>query len=103
MQVKVKRLEVEKGKVKQVKVGEELVALYHTENDEWYATSDLCTHEHCNLSHEGGKLAGFETECDCHGSKFDVRTGAVTLPPAVEPLKTYEVALEGEDILIEDK
>lgn len=93
--------DIEKGRVKQVKMGEDLVALYHTEEDEWFATSDLCTHQHCNLSHEGGKLSGHEIECDCHGSKFDIKTGDVLLPPAVEPLKTYKVAVEGEDIFIE--
>jgi len=97
-----KTKEVEKGKVKAFKVGEEEVAVYHTESDEWFATSDICTHEHCNLSYEGGKLSGHEIECDCHGSKFDIRTGAVILPPAVEPLKTFKVSAEGEDIVVED-
>lgn len=98
----VKTKEVEMGKVKAVKVGDEDVAIYHTESDEWFATSDICTHEHCNLSNEGGKLQGYETECDCHGSKFDIRTGAVTLPPAVEPLKTFKVEVNGEDVVVED-
>ena len=102
MKIKVaKKSDVEKGKVKQVKVGEDLVALYHTDTDEWFATSDLCTHENCNMSHDGGKLSGHEAECDCHGSKFDIKTGAVTLPPAVEPLKTFKVSVEGEDVFVE--
>ncbi len=100
MKVKVAtKSEVEKGKVKQVKVGDDLVALYHTETDEWFATTDICTHEDCNLSY--GKLSQYETECDCHGSKFDIRTGKVLLPPAVEDLKTYTVSIAGEDIFVE--
>lgn len=97
-----KKAEVEKGKVKQVNIGEGLVALYHTQNDEWYATSDICTHDNCNLSWEGGKLEGYEAECDCHGSKFDVRSGAVLLPPALEPLKTYKLTIENDEIFIEN-
>jgi len=97
-----KKSDIEKGKVVAVKVGGSEVAIYHTENDEWFATSDICTHEACNLSHEGGKLQGYEAECDCHGSKFDIRTGAVTLPPAVESLKTFRLTLEGGDIYVED-
>ncbi|MBI2599001.1 non-heme iron oxygenase ferredoxin subunit [Candidatus Curtissbacteria bacterium] len=93
--------EVEKGKVKQVKIGDDLVALYHTDSDEWFATADICTHEYCELSYDGGKLEGYETECDCHGSKFDVRTGKVLLPPAVEDLKTYSLTIEGDDIFVE--
>ncbi len=94
--------EIEKGKVKAVKVGDKEVAIYHTEGDEFYATSDICTHEHCNLSYEGGKLEGYEAECDCHGSKFDIRTGKVLLPPAVEGLKTFKLTVQGEDILVEE-
>ena len=94
--------EVEKGKVKAVKVGESEVAIYHTDGDEWFATSDICTHEHCNLSYDGGKVEGYEAECDCHGSKFDIRTGKVLLPPAVEDLKIYKLTTEGDDIFIEE-
>jgi len=28
--------------------------------------------------------------CQCHGSRFDITTGAVTNGPATEPLKVYE-------------
>lgn len=100
--IKLAKKDVEKGKVKAVKVGEEEVAVYHTEGDEWFATSDICTHEHCNLSYEGGKLVGYETECDCHGSKFDIRSGKVTQPPAMEPLKTFKVEVSGEDVVVEE-
>ena len=97
-----KKGDIEKGKVKGVKVSGEEVALYHTDSDEWFATSDLCTHENCSMSHDGGKLQGYEAECDCHGSKFDIRTGAVTLPPAVEPLKSFKVEITGGDIVVEE-
>lgn len=90
------------GKAKAFKVGDSEVAVYHTTGDEWFATSDICTHEYCNMSFDGGKLEGYEAECDCHGSKFDIRTGKVLLPPAVEDLKTFKVETQGEDVLIED-
>lgn len=91
--------EVATGKAKQIKIGDLEIALYHTDSDEWFATSDICTHEYCNLSF--GHLSGFETECDCHGSKFDIRTGDVLLPPAFEPIKTFKVSVEGEEVFVE--
>lgn len=94
--------DVPRGKAKAFKVGSEQVAVYHTEDDGWYATSDICTHEYCNLAQDGGKLDGYEIECDCHGSKFDVRTGKVLLPPAVEDIKTFKLTIEGEDVFVED-
>lgn len=93
--------DIEKGKVSQVKVGDELVALYHTDDDKWYATSDICSHEFCQLSEGENMLQGNEMECHCHGSKFDVTSGACLLPPAVEPLKTYKVSVEGANVFIE--
>jgi nitrite reductase/ring-hydroxylating ferredoxin subunit len=36
--------------------------------------------------------------CLCHGSSFDVRTGAALTPPAVEPLRIYGVRAAGGQI-----
>jgi nitrite reductase/ring-hydroxylating ferredoxin subunit len=48
-----------------------------------------------------GTLEGYEIECSCHGSKFDVRTGEVTSSPATEPESAYEVEVgNNNDILI---
>ena len=45
-------------------------------------------------------MEGDEIECPLHGGCFSIRTGEATCPPATEPLATYEVRIEGEDILI---
>ena len=56
-----------------------------------YAFDDLCTcaDEPCPLS--GGLLTGTTLMCQCHGSRFDVTTGAVLNGPATEALNVYEV------------
>ena len=56
-----------------------------------YAFDDLCTcaERSCPLS--GGLLTGTTLMCQCHGSRFDVPTGAVLNGPANEPLNGYEV------------
>ena len=56
-----------------------------------YAFDDLCTctDEPCPLS--GGLLTGTTVMCQCHGSRFDITTGAVINGPATEPLNVYEV------------
>jgi 3-phenylpropionate/trans-cinnamate dioxygenase ferredoxin component len=43
----------------------------------------------CPLS--GGLLTGTTIMCQCHGSRFDIATGAVIDGPATEPLNVYEV------------
>ena len=61
-----------------------------------YAFSDLCTHEGCQLS--AGTLIGTTLMCPCHGSQFNVITGAVVRGPAKQPLTTYDVREEGGEI-----
>lgn len=75
------------------------VAIWHTEGGEFYATDDTCTHAQASLS-EGG-LEGHLCICPRHGARFDVRTGAVRALPAVVPLRTYPVRVEGDAILID--
>lgn len=60
-------------------------------NDRLYAFDDLCTcaREACPLS--GGLLAGTTIMCQCHGSRFDIATGAAINGPATKALKVYEV------------
>jgi 3-phenylpropionate/trans-cinnamate dioxygenase ferredoxin subunit len=58
-------------------------------DDRLYAFEDLCTHEGCPLS--GGLLTGTTIMCQCHGSRFDITTGAVINGPATEALTVYEV------------
>ena len=60
-------------------------------DDRLYAFDDLCTctDEPCPLS--GGLLTGTVILCQCHGSRFDITTGAATAGPATEPLTVYEV------------
>jgi nitrite reductase/ring-hydroxylating ferredoxin subunit len=60
-------------------------------DDRLYAFDDLCTcaEPACPLS--GGLLAGTTLMCQCHGSRFDITTGAAIDGPATEPLVVYEV------------
>src|SRR3990167_11129008 len=91
--------DLKEGKVRGVKLNGEEIALYRF-GDEIFATSDICTHEQCVIS-ENYYIGGEEVECTCHGSHFNIKTGENTVPPAAEPLKTYPVKIEGDDVLVE--
>ena len=56
-----------------------------------YAFDDLCNcaDEACPLS--AGLLTGTTIMCQCHGSRFDISTGAVVNGPATEALNVYKV------------
>jgi 3-phenylpropionate/trans-cinnamate dioxygenase ferredoxin component len=63
-------------------------------------TDEECPHAGCPLS-EFGVIEGNEIECSCHGSRFDVSTGAVLAPPATDPLTIYPVEVRGEDVMVD--
>lgn len=60
-------------------------------DDRLYAFDDLCTctDQACPLS--GGLLTRYTIMCQCHGSRFDITTGAVINGPAIRALNVYEV------------
>ncbi len=56
-----------------------------------HAVGDLCTCGGASCPLSGGLLDGTTLMCQCHGSRFDVTTGAVVEGPATQPLRVYEV------------
>jgi nitrite reductase/ring-hydroxylating ferredoxin subunit len=59
---------------------------------EWYAFEDRCSHAGCAFS-EDGAIEGDRLICDCHGSEFDIRSGAAMAPPAVDPIASPRVRI----------
>jgi len=54
-----------------------------------FATGDVCSHDGGPVG--DGELDEYEITCPRHGARFDVRTGKVTLLPAVEDIPAYPV------------
>jgi len=63
------------------------------------ATQAKCPHQQGPLTE--GHVTGFTVTCPWHGSQFDVCSGAVLRGPAVTPLQTYNVVVEGEMARVE--
>ncbi|HXO18275.1 MAG TPA: non-heme iron oxygenase ferredoxin subunit [Candidatus Dormibacteraeota bacterium] len=64
-----------------------------------YAIEDVCTHDGGPL--DQGELEGERVVCPRHGATFDVRTGDALTLPAVLPLLTFEVSVEGDDVFVD--
>ena len=69
------------------------------DGDDWYAVTDECSHAAIPLSE--GDVEGCEIECWLHGSRFDLRTGKPSGPPATEPVAVYAVRVDGDDVLVD--
>lgn len=64
----------------------------------FYAIDDVCTHDGGPL--DQGELEGRLIECPRHGAKFDVTDGRAVVLPAVRPVRTYEVEVEGDEVRV---
>jgi 3-phenylpropionate/trans-cinnamate dioxygenase ferredoxin subunit len=80
-------VELEDTPVAIVRVGEDVFAL-----------RDVCSHAEVALSE--GEVYDNTIECWLHGSCFDLRTGKPTNPPATQPVPTYRVKIEGDDVYV---
>jgi nitrite reductase/ring-hydroxylating ferredoxin subunit len=90
--------DVPPGRAKIVEIGDEDVALCNVDG-KIYAIANVCTHDGGPLGE--GYLLGEEIECPRHGARFNVRTGEVKVLPAIMPIPTFEVKVEGDDILVD--
>jgi 3-phenylpropionate/trans-cinnamate dioxygenase ferredoxin component len=67
--------------------------------DEIFAIEDECSHAAVALSE--GDVDDCTIECWMHGSRFDLRTGKPTGPPATSPVPVFPVQVNGDDVLID--
>ena len=97
--VKVARVsDIPVGRVRVVEFEDEEVALCNV-HGEIYAVANVCTHDDGPLGE--GYLAGDEIECPRHGARFNVSSGQVKSLPAIIPIPTFEVRIEGEDVWVD--
>ncbi|HEY7728696.1 MAG TPA: non-heme iron oxygenase ferredoxin subunit [Candidatus Eisenbacteria bacterium] len=73
------------------------IAVYRLDGA-YYAIDDICTHDGGPLAE--GEVEGDEVICPRHGARFSIRTGAALGFPAITPVETYPVRVEGEDLLL---
>ncbi len=93
-----KASEVAPGEMKLVEVDGDEVVIANVDG-EFFAFSNTCTHEGGPLS--DGELEGDIVTCPWHSTPFNVKTGEAQEGGVTDdPIPTYEVRLEGDDIQI---
>jgi 3-phenylpropionate/trans-cinnamate dioxygenase ferredoxin subunit len=86
------------GKVRSCLVDGRKIAVCNVDGT-FYAIDDVCTHDGGEL--DQGELDGDQIECPRHGARFDVKTGRALTLPAVVPVKSYPVQVEGDAIKVQ--
>jgi nitrite reductase/ring-hydroxylating ferredoxin subunit len=96
--------EVPVGRLKFVAIGGKELVIANVDSD-FHAMGNWCTHEQGNLSE--GELKKNILTCPEHGAQFNVTTGQVILgpdgesPDAITSEKSYNVVVQGNDIMID--
>ncbi|MBA2325087.1 MAG: non-heme iron oxygenase ferredoxin subunit [Actinobacteria bacterium] len=84
-----KRVDVEGYRLCVVRIGES-----------WYAIGDECSHADYSLSEGDVWEDDLEIECPKHGSTFRLDTGEPQTLPATQPVPTYDVKVDGDDVVV---
>ena len=80
-----------------IEVDEHFIAVFNI-GGQFYAIADLCTHDDGPLA--DGEVRGHIIECPRHSATFDLRNGAALTSPAVKPVPSYMVKVQGNDVLV---
>ena len=89
--------EVPAGRAEVFDVEDRKIAVYRLE-DAYFAIDDICTHDGGPLA--DGEIEGDQVICPRHGARFSIKTGAALSFPAVTPVESYPVRVEGEELYI---
>ncbi|MCH2416633.1 MAG: non-heme iron oxygenase ferredoxin subunit [Acidimicrobiales bacterium] len=69
-------------------------------NERIYALDDTCSHEDVSLSEGEVDIDECALECWKHGSLFSLETGEALSLPATKSVKTYEVRIVDNDVVL---
>ncbi|HEY7526256.1 MAG TPA: Rieske 2Fe-2S domain-containing protein [Candidatus Limnocylindria bacterium] len=91
--------DVAPGTVRVVQVAGRSLCVGLTEDGEWGAIDNVCTHDGGVLGE--GELDGEAVECPRHGGRFDLFSGRVLALPPVRPVNAYEVRVQDGDVVVD--
>jgi nitrite reductase/ring-hydroxylating ferredoxin subunit len=91
--------EIQPGTVRVVEVDGRSLCIGLTEDGEWGAIDNVCTHDGGVLGE--GELDENAVECPRHGGRFDLFTGRVLSLPPVIPVRAYAARQVGDEVQVD--
>ncbi len=86
-----------KGSLRPRELGDRRIVIANV-GGKLYAVDDECSHARQPLSQ--GFLKGCELVCIFHWAIFDLEKGSVVQGPATTPVASYQVQIDGDDVLV---
>ena len=90
--------DVEPGTVRVIELEGRSLCVGQTEDGEWGAIDNVCTHDGGTLGE--GELDDNAVECPRHGGRFDLYTGRVLALPPVRPDSAYPTEVVGDEVRV---
>jgi 3-phenylpropionate/trans-cinnamate dioxygenase ferredoxin component len=90
--------DIPQGKMKGIQKQDKSILIANVKGN-YYAIGNICNHMGCLIS--DGSLTGNNARCPCHGSTYDVRSGANVTGPATRPEQSFKVRVDGDRIMVE--
>ncbi len=88
-----------KGEVVRFDYASKTYAIYHTDDDKFYATDGLCSHAGAHLAE--GIVIGDLIECPKHNGRFNIKDGSPQRIPVCVGIKTYKVNTVDDQIFLQ--
>ncbi len=90
--------DLQDGEMKEITITDEKSILLVRVDGKFYALGSKCTHVGAPLAE--GVLYQHHVRCPWHQACFDIVTGNLEEPPALDALPYYSVRVEGEDVIV---
>ena len=91
--------EIEPGTSRRFDIGHHRICVVRI-GDDFYAIDDTCSHADYSLSEGDVWEDEREIECPKHGSTFSLETGEPATLPATQPVRAYDVKIDGDDVVV---
>jgi 3-phenylpropionate/trans-cinnamate dioxygenase ferredoxin component len=92
--------ELPEGEMRMVEVDGRKIGVFNCAGD-LLAIEDRCSHDDGPLAEGEFDATACTVECPRHGSLFDLRSGRPKTLPAYQPVETFEVRVEADEVKLE--
>jgi nitrite reductase/ring-hydroxylating ferredoxin subunit len=92
--------DVYEGEMKSFDVGSRRIMVVKI-GGKWYAVDDMCSHAEASLAMGELNVDELTVCCPLHGGVYELETGEGIEYPAVDPIDTFQVTIENDEVFVD--